>query len=130
MSRRLFGGFTLVVVVLLALGARATAQRSKPVVAGEGVVPLNYNSNTNSTPSLFVDVAGNRVCGLQLIGPVTVNCESLPITIPAGAPVVASNPTDGGYHFFVVGGGVGATWWCAVTSAPTVGTTVCSTSPF
>jgi len=129
MSRRLFGGFALVVAVLFALGARATAQR-KPPVASEGVVPLNFNSNSNSTQSLFVDVAGNRVCGLLLIGPVTVNCEPLPITIPAGAPVTASNPTDGGYHFFVVGGGVDATWWCAVTNAPTVGTTVCSSSPF
>ena len=46
MSRRLFGGFALVVVVLFALGARATAQR-KPPVASEGVVPLNFNSNSN-----------------------------------------------------------------------------------
>ena len=129
MSRRLIGGFVLVAAVLLVLGARPTAQR-KTVVAGEGVVPLNYNSNSQTTPSLFVDPAGNRVCGLVSISPVNVHCEPLPITIPAGAPVVASNPFDSNLRYFVVGTGLGATQFCIVTSSPTVGTTVCSANPF
>jgi hypothetical protein len=129
MSKRLFGGFVLVVVVLLALGTRASAQRKTPAGV-DSVVPLNFNSNSLSTPSLFVDPAGNRVCGLLTTSPVTLNCEALPITIPAGAPVVALNPFDTNLHYFVVGTGVGATQFCVVTSSPTVGTTVCSTSPF
>jgi len=129
MSKRLFGGFVLVVAVLLALGAPATAQRRTTGDTG-GVVPLNFNSNSVSTPSLFVDPAGNRVCGLLTISPVALNCEPLPITIPAGAPVVALNQFDSNLRYFVVGTGVGATQFCVVTSNPTVGTTVCSTSPF
>ena len=129
MSKRLVAGFALVAAVLLALGARPTAQR-KTVAAGDGIVPLNFNSNSLSTPSLFVDPAGNRVCGLVTISPVDVHCELLPITIPAGAPVVASNPFDSNLRYFVVGTGVGATQFCIVTSSPTVGTTVCSASPF
>jgi hypothetical protein len=127
MSTRVFGGFVL--VLLLALGASATAQK-RTVVAGDGVVPLVFNSNALNTPNLFVDIAGNRVCGLLTVSPVTFNCETLPITIPAGAPVVALNPTDGALHYFTVGGGVGATYLCAVTSSPDVGTTACTPTPF
>ena len=129
MSKRLFGGFVLVVAVLVALGTSATAQHKNPVAA-DGVVPLNFTGNSLSTPTLFLDLAGNRVCGLLTLSPVALNCEPLPITIPAGAPVVALNQSDGGLHYFVVGTGLGATQFCAVTSSPTVGTTVCSASPF
>ena len=129
MSKRLFGGFVLVVAMLIALGPRAAAQR-KPALAGDGVVPLNFNSNSLSTHSLFVDIAGNRVCGLLTANPVTFNCEDLPITIPAGAPVVALNPVDTNLRYFVVGTGVGATQLCVVTSSPDVGTTVCTATPF
>jgi hypothetical protein len=128
MSTRLFGIFVL--VALLALGSTATAQRKTASVAGDGVVALNVNSNSLSTPNLFVDVAGNRVCGLLALSPVSFNCEPLPITIPAGAPVVALNPFDNGYRYFAVGTGQGATQLCVVTSSPTVGTTVCTLTPF
>lgn len=129
MSKRLIGGFGIVVAVLLALSASATAQK-RTTPAGGGVVPLNFNSNNLSTPSLFVDVAGNRVCGLQTLSPVTVHCEPLPFTIPAGAPVVPLNQFDINLRYFVVGEGIGFTQFCAVTSNPIVGTTVCSTTPF
>lgn len=129
MSKRFFGGFALV-VVLLALGANATAQRKTTPSGGDGVVPLNVNSNSLSTPSLFVDVVGNRVCGLLTANPVAVHCEALPITIPAGAPVVPLNQFDTNLRYFVVGEGLGATQFCVVTSSPNVGTTVCSASPF
>jgi hypothetical protein len=129
MSKRLFGGFVLVVAVLLALGTSATAQR-KTAVAADGVLPLNFTGNSLSTHTLFLDLAANRVCGLLTVSPIAVHCEPLPITIPPGAPVVALNQTDGGLHYFVVGTGLGATQVCAVTSSPTVGTTVCSASPF
>jgi hypothetical protein len=129
MSTRLFGSFVIIVAVLLALGTGATAQH-KTAVAADGVVPLNFTGNSLSTPTLFVDLAGNRVCGLLTVSPVALNCEQLPITIPAGAPVVPLNQTDGGLHYFVVGSGLGATQVCVVTSSPTVGTTVCSANPF
>jgi hypothetical protein len=130
MSKRLIGGLGIAVALLLALSASATAQHKTTPTGGDGVVPLNVNSNQLSTPSLFVDVVGNRVCGLLTVSPVNVHCEALPITIPAGAPVVALNQFDTNLRYFVVGEGLGATTFCAVTSSPNVGTTLCSTSPF
>jgi len=131
MSKRLIGGFGLVVAVLLALSVSAGAQHKTPTVGGgDGVVPLNVNSNSLSTPSLFVDVVGNRVCGLLTASPVAVHCEPLPITIAAGTPVVPLNQFDTNLRYFVVGEGLGTTQFCAVTSSPNVGTTVCSTTPF
>jgi hypothetical protein len=130
MSKRLIGGFGIAVAVLLALSASATAQKRTAPAGGDGVVPLNINSNSFNTASLFVDVVGNRVCGLLTVVPVAVHCEALPITIPAGAPVVPLNQPDSALHYFVVGEGLGTTQFCAVTSSPNVGTTVCSTAPF
>jgi hypothetical protein len=130
MSKRLISGFGIAVAVLLALSASATAQRKTTTGGGDGVVPLNFNSNNLSTPSLFVDVVGNRVCGLLTVSPVAVHCELLPITIPVGAPVVPLNQFDINLRYFVVGEGLGTTQFCAVTSSPNVGTTVCSTNPF
>jgi hypothetical protein len=132
MSKRLIGGLGLAVAALLVLSASATAQkRPAPAPAGgDGVIPLNVNSNSFNTASLFLDVVGNRVCGLQLVVPTTVHCEGLPITIPVGAPVVPLNQPDSALHYFVVGEGLGTTQFCTVTSSPNVGTTVCSTTPF
>ena len=130
MSKRLIGGFGLAVAVLLVLSVSATAQKRTTQTGGDGVIPLNVNSNSYNTPSLFLDVVGNRVCGLQLVVPTTVHCEFLPITIPAGAPVVPLNQPDGALHYFVVGEGLGTTQFCTVTSSPNVGTTVCSTNAF
>jgi hypothetical protein len=130
MSKRLIGGFGLVAAVLFALSASPTAQHKTATVGGDGVVPLNVNSNSLSTPSLFVDVVGNRVCGLLTVNPVAVHCEPLPITIPVGTPVIPLNQFDTNLRYFVVGEGLGTTQFCAVTSNPNVGTTVCSTSPF
>ena len=130
MSKRLIGGFGLAVAVLLVLSVSATAQKRTTSTGGDGVIPLNVNSNSFNTASLFLDVVGNRVCGLQLVVPTTVHCELLPITIPAGAPVVPLNQPDSALHYFVVGEGLGTTQFCTVTSSPNVGTTVCSTSPF
>jgi hypothetical protein len=128
MSTRLFGGFVLALAVLLTLGGSAAAQR-KNAVGTDGVVPLNFNGNALSTPTLFLDAVGNRVCGLTATSPVTTSCVALPtgVTIPAGTPVVALNPFDTNLHYFVIGTGVGTTTLCVVTSTPTVGTTVCGT---
>ena len=130
MTKRLIGSLGIAAAVLLALSASATAQHKTATVGGDGVVPLNFNSNQLSTPSLFVDVVGNRVCGLLTVSPVAVHCEPLPITIPAGAPVVPLNQFDTNLRYFVVGEGLGGTQFCAVTSSPNVGTTLCSTTPF
>ena len=130
MSKRLIGGLGLAVAALLVLSVSATAQKRTTPTGGDGVIPLSVNSNSNSIPQLFLDVVGNRVCGLQLIVPTTVHCENLPITIPLGTPVVPLNQPDSAYHYFVVGEGIGLTQFCTVTSSPTIGTTVCSTSPF
>jgi len=129
MSSRLLGGFVLALAVLLTLSGSATAQR-KTALGSDSIVPLNFNGNSLSTPTLFIDVVGNRVCGLTNTSPVTVVCGAIPITIPAGASVVALNPFDINLHYFVVGTGVGTTNVCVVTSSPNVGTTVCTTNPF
>jgi len=121
MSKRLIGGFGLAVAVLLVLSASAMAQKRTTQTGGDGVIPLNVNSNSFNTASL---------CGLQLVVPTTVHCELLPITIPVGAPVVPLNQPDSALHYFVVGEGLGTTQFCTVTSSPNVGTTVCSTTPF
>ena len=132
MSKRLIGGLGLAVAALLVLSVSATAQKRPPTTTGGGygVIPLNTNSNTSNTNSLFLDVVGNRVCGLQLISPATVHCETLPIVIALGTPVVPLNQPDSAYHYFVVGEGAGMTTFCTVTSSPNIGTTVCSQNPF
>src|SRR5262245_27546713 len=130
MSKRLIGGLGLAVAALLVLSVSATAQKRTTRTGGDGVIPLSVNSNSNSIPQLFLDVVGNRVCGLQLLSPVTVHCDALPIVIPLGTPVVPVNQPDSAYRYFVVGEGAGITQFCAVISNPNVGTTVCSTTPF
>jgi hypothetical protein len=132
MFTRLFGGFVLVLALLLALDGTAMAQK-RTAVGADSVVPLNLTASTTGQHVTFVDVAGNRVCvfvGYDASNSPTVACSPLPIIIPAGAPVVPLNPSEtiNSTRFFVVGTGAFTTTLCAVTGAG--GVTVCTASPF
>jgi hypothetical protein len=132
MFTRLFGGFVLVLALLLALDGTAMAQK-RTAVGSDPIVPLNLTASTTGQRVTFVDVAGNRVCvfdAYDASSNPTAVCSPLPIIIPAGAPVVALNPSEtiNGTRFFVVGTGTLTTTLCAVTGAN--GVTVCTASPF
>jgi predicted ATPase len=113
------------------LGVVAAGNGRLVLVGGEaGIGKTSLIERFAETPKSRARVLWGACDALLTVSPVAVHCEPLPITIPAGTPVVPLNQFDTNLRYFVVGEGLGTTQFCAVTSSPNVGTTVCSTSPF